>query len=229
MWLRAGSETRHGDTFRARGDPRAERLPSTLWRHTGSMLAGGHCPSCRLLRPNPKRRRHYAAACGRAPLLLYQDCEATLSPRRCMAILSPDLLGCVLATACYRMACEAIEVRRGVYILLVIFLVQLSGLRTLCVPNHWSSHPCCPMSTNTTPPSSSSLPPCCVNFLLNYQGSITETQNAGHSSEYTAQLEEISHPSAAPLVATSAPVRQHLLTSISPPLSPLSQSCRLLI
>jgi len=132
-------------------------------------------------------------------------------------------------SVCYTMTCEAIEVRRGVYILLVVFLVQLSGLRTLCVPSHCSSHPCCPMSTNTTPPSSSSLPPCCVNFLLDYHGSITETQNAGHSSEYTGQLGEISHPSAVPLVSAGAPVRQHLLPSISPPLSPLSQSCRLLI
>jgi hypothetical protein len=146
-----------------------------------------------------------------------------------IVILSSDFFGCVLAPVCYRMAREAIEVRRGVYILLVVFLVQLSGLRTLCVPSHCSSHPCCPMSTNTTPPSSSSLPACCLNFLLNYQGSITETQNAGHPSEYTGQLGEISHPSAVPLVSTSAPVRQHILPSISPPLSPLSQSCLLLI
>ena len=143
--------------------------------------------------------------------------------------LSSDFLGCVLAPACSRITSEAIEVRRRVYILLVVSLVQLSGLRTLCVLSHCNSHTCCPMSTKTTPPTSSSLPACCLNFLLNYQGSITEAQNAGHSSEYTAQLGEFSHPSAAPLVATSAPVRQHMLPSISPPLSPLSQSCLLLI
>ncbi len=131
--------------------------------------------------------------------------------------------------ACFRMTGEAIDVRRCVCLLLTVFVVQLSGLRTLCVPSHSSSHPCCPMSTNTTPPSSSSLPACCVNFLLNYQGSLTETQSAGDSSGYTAQLGEMSHPSAAPRVATSAPVRQHMLPSVSPPLSPLSQSCLLLI
>jgi hypothetical protein len=119
--------------------------------------------------------------------------------------------------------------RRGAYLLLVVFQVQLTGLRALCVPSHSQSHACCPMSTKTTPPSSSSRPACCLNFLLNYQGSIGETQNAGHSSEYTAQLGEISHPSAAPLVASGIPVRQRTLPSISPPLSPLSQSCLLLI
>ena len=119
--------------------------------------------------------------------------------------------------------------RRGACLLLVVFLVQLTGLRALCVPSRSRSHACCPMSTKTTPPSSSSLPACCLNFLLNYQGSITEAQNAGHSSEYAAELGEVSHSSAAPLVATSAPVRRHMLPSISPPLSPLSQSCLLLI
>ena len=36
-------------------------------------------------------------------------------------------------------------------------------------------------------------------FLLNYQGSIGETQNAGHPSEYTARLGEVPHTSAVPL------------------------------
>jgi hypothetical protein len=119
--------------------------------------------------------------------------------------------------------------RRSAYLLLVALLVQLTGLRALCVPSHPQSHACCPMSTKTKTPSSSSLPACCVNSLLNFQGSITETQNAGRSSEYTAQSGEISHPSAAPLVAISAPVRHHVLPSIFPPRSPLSQSCLLLI
>jgi len=44
MWLRAGSETRHGDTFRARDDPRAERLHSTLRRCLGSIPASPVLP-----------------------------------------------------------------------------------------------------------------------------------------------------------------------------------------
>ena len=45
------------------------------------------------------------------------------------------------------MMCEAIEVRRGVYILLAVFLVQLSGLRALCVPSHRQTHACCPINS----------------------------------------------------------------------------------
>jgi hypothetical protein len=120
-------------------------------------------------------------------------------------------------------------VRRGVYLLLTVFLVQLSGLTALCVPSHPKSHACCPMSTKTTPLSSSSLPDCCKISILNYQGSVAEIRNTDRPSEYTAQSAVVSIPSVAPLVALDKPMRQRILPSISPPLSPLSQSCLLLI
>jgi hypothetical protein len=124
---------------------------------------------------------------------------------------------------------EAIKVRRAVYLLLAIFVVQLSGLRAVCVPTHRETHACCPTGTGTTPPSSSSVPDCCVSSLLNYQGSITETRNINRPSECTAQSGAVSIPSAEPLVAIIAPALQQVLHPISPPLSPLSQSCLLLI
>ena len=119
--------------------------------------------------------------------------------------------------------------RRYVYILLAVFLVQLSGLSALCLPSHRQTHACCPISTATTVPSSSSVPDCCISSLLNYQGSITETRNSDRPSEYTAQSAAMSIPSTAPLVAISTTTRQLYLPSISPPRSPLSQTCLLLI
>jgi hypothetical protein len=130
---------------------------------------------------------------------------------------------------CYRMRCEAIEVRRGVYLLLTVFLVQLSGLRALCVPSQRQTHACCPIPTKTTPPSSSSVPDCCLTSILNYQGSITETRKSVGQSELTAQSATVSVPSVLPLVAINTSVRQRVLPSISPPRSPLAQSCLLLI
>ena len=183
----------------------------------------------RLPRPNPKQCRHYAAACGSAPLLPYQDFEAMLSARRCMAFCPGTFCIAFWHQDCYTIECEAIEVRRCVYVLQAVLLVQLSGLRLLCVPSHCQTHACCPMSTKTTTPSSSSLPACCINSILNYQGSITETRSSDRSSESTAQSGIVSIPSVVPLVAISTPVRQLVLPSISPPLSPLSQSCQLLI
>ena len=130
--------------------------------------------------------------------------------------------------ACYKMTCEAMDVRRGVYLLLTVFLVQVSGLSTLCVPSRRQTHACCPMGAKTTLPNSSSLPDCCKRSLLNYQGSITEARNTNRPSDYTAQTAAISVPSAAPLVAIT-PMRQIAVPSASPPLSPLLQSCLLLI
>ena len=147
-----------------------------------------------------------------------------------MAILSPDFIGlrsgALLAIVT---TCEAIEVRGGVYLLLTVFLVQLSGLRLLCVPNHRQTHACCPISAKTTLPSSSSLPDCCLSSILNYQGSITETRSSDRPSEYKTQSGAVSIVSAVPLVALTTSARQRVLPSISPPRSPLSQSCLLLI
>lgn len=130
---------------------------------------------------------------------------------------------------CDTMKCEVMGVRRGVYLLLTVFVVQLSGLRALCVPRHGQAHACCPTSTKTTLPSSSSLPDCCIASILNFQGSITEIRNPDRPSELTARNGMASAPMAVPMVAITSPVRQPALPSSSPPRSPLSQSCLLLI
>ena len=119
--------------------------------------------------------------------------------------------------------------RRGAYILLVVLLVQLSGLRALCSPGRRQSHACCPTGTKTTLPSSSPLPDCCISSILNFQGSITETRSPVRPSEYTAHSAVASVPSAVHFIAIHTPVEQVALPTTSPPLNPLSQSCLLLI
>jgi hypothetical protein len=122
-----------------------------------------------------------------------------------------------------------LEVRRGVYLLLAVFVVQLSGLRGVCAPQSRQMHGCCPSDAKTTPSRSSSLPDCCLASILNFQVSITEARQGDRPSEYTAQPATVFVASAAPLIAISTPVRFHVLPTSSPPLSPLSQSCVLLI
>jgi len=119
--------------------------------------------------------------------------------------------------------------RRAVYFLLVVSLVQLSGLTTVCMPCLRQTHPCCPMPDKTSLPNSSSLPECCVSYILNCQGSITEARDIRTPSEYTAQSAAGQVSSAVPFVATNRSALQHVSLPISPPLSPLSQSCLLLI
>jgi hypothetical protein len=143
--------------------------------------------------------------------------------------LSQDFLACILTPCLLRITYEGLEVRRSVYLLLVVSLVHLSGLRVLCVPRHGQAHPCCPTPAKTTLPSSSPLPDCCLSCILTCQGSVTETRNTDGPSEYAAQSAALCVRSAVPFVAINTSVRQLVSPSISPPLSPLSQSCLLLI
>jgi len=143
--------------------------------------------------------------------------------------LSQDFLACTLTPCLRRITYEGLEVRRNVYLLLVVSLVQLSGLRVLCVPRQGQAHPCCPMPAKTTLPSSSPFPDCCVSCILNCEGSVTEARDTDRPSEYTAQSAAVSARLAVPFVAINTSVRQLVSPSISPPLSPLSQSCLLLI
>lgn len=121
------------------------------------------------------------------------------------------------------------EMRRSSYLLLAVLLVQLTGLRALCAPRRPMAHGCCPESTATTPPSPSTLPDCCLASLLNYQGSISETPTCDHSQEVTVQSLLVSAPAAARVIPTANLTARSSLPSVSPPLSPLSQSCLLLI
>jgi len=139
------------------------------------------------------------------------------------------LFGCMRHPACYTVMSGALEMRRAVYFLLVVSLVQLSGLTAVCVPCQSQTHPCCPMPDKTSLPNSSSLPDCCVNYVLNCQASITEARDTHSPSEYTAQSAAAQVCSVVPFVAINRSVLQHVSLPISPPLSPLSQSCLLLI
>ena len=131
--------------------------------------------------------------------------------------------------ACFIIACEVIEVRRGVYVFLVVFLVQLSGLRALCAPSPGQTHDCCPKSTNTTLPSPFSLPDCCVISLLNCQGSISEAPVIEGLSECSGRSAAVLVPSSAVLVTVNRATPQLAMPFVSPPLSPHCQTCLLRI
>jgi hypothetical protein len=123
------------------------------------------------------------------------------------------------------------EVKRWVYPLLAVSLLQLSGLRALCLPSPGCVHPscCCPACEKHTPPNRSSLPDCCLVSFLNYQGSITEVQTPHHGSELTAVLGWVSMPSTVAPDISDVESRQGAMPTVSPPFSPLLQTCLLLI
>jgi len=119
--------------------------------------------------------------------------------------------------------------RRLVYLLLAVCLVQLSGLTTVCAPCRTQTHPCCPMPEKARLPNSSSLPTCCLSYILNCQGSITEAGKTHFATEYTAQSAAVRVASALPSIEFNRALPKYVSAPISPPLSPLSQSCLLLI
>ena len=119
--------------------------------------------------------------------------------------------------------------RRSVYILLAVFLVQVSGLRVLCAPSRTHTENCCPDCGKSSPPRSASLPECCIGSILYDQGSVTETPNSSDSPETAAHFAITPASPLAVWAAIYTPLRQSVLPSVSPPLSPLAQSCLLLI
>jgi hypothetical protein len=126
-------------------------------------------------------------------------------------------------------ASEVEKVRRFVYLLLAVFLVQLSGLRAACAPASHQTHACCPAGGKTTRQNSSPLPDCCISSILNCQGSIAEARNFDGPSAVTFHAGIAQVPSDVPLIAITAEARQQVLPPISSHRSPLSQSCLLLI
>ena len=118
--------------------------------------------------------------------------------------------------------------RLGVWAWVAILLVQLSGLRALCVSGQRQTHPCCPVSGEKAP--SSSVPECCLAALVNCQGLISEAPGTYNSNtQRTAQPLAAPQLSPALVLAITRPTPKISLPSVSPPLSPLSQSCLLLI
>jgi hypothetical protein len=121
------------------------------------------------------------------------------------------------------------KLQRWAYPVVAVFLFQLLGLRALCVPAPGRCHACCPSGEKDTLPNRSSLPDCCLTCLLNHQGSIAEVQSSGRHSELPVQVGSVLMSSTVPPDISHVPVRQVALPTVSPPLSPLLQTCLLLI
>ena len=122
---------------------------------------------------------------------------------------------------------EAERLKRFTYLLLVVVLTQFLGLKGLCAPASRASHDCCPPVQEKS--SSSPLPDCCVATAARDQGGVAQTRAESESVSTDLKGEDnvlpgLVPPALAPrrgLVAYSHPV--------SPPISPLLQTCLLLI
>lgn len=139
-------------------------------------------------------------------------------------------VGACLST-CREIYClvEAERLKRFAYILLVVVLAQFLGLKGLCAPASQPTHDCCPPSQQKPAESSSPLPDCCVATAARDQGGVAETRTGNQSVSKTFPIEERTLPGLLP--PPPSPLRGWVALShpISPPMSPLLQTCLLLI
>jgi hypothetical protein len=119
--------------------------------------------------------------------------------------------------------------RRLTYILLGVLLLQFSGLRELCFSRPCPSHDCCPAPKGKSLPGRSAVPECCLAMALTLQGSVAEVTRG---TDHAITLQPIETNRATDLIPPLVERRPERLTSSGltlPPLTPLLQTCLLLI
>jgi len=124
---------------------------------------------------------------------------------------------------------EAERLKRFTYILLVVVLAQFLGVKGLCAPASQPTHDCCPPGQQKPTQSSTPLPDCCIATAARDQGGVAETRTGNQS--VSAPIQVVKYRLARLAPPTHIPRRGWVSFShpISPPISPLLQTCLLLI
>ena len=117
--------------------------------------------------------------------------------------------------------------KRLTYILLAAVLVQFSGLRVWCTPCVAAVHDCCAPAKGS--PAQGPAPDCCQISTAIDPSAVAQPKAESKLASGFAQLDERVAPGCV-LLPIWTPVYSHALWHpVSPPLSPLLQTCLLLI
>ena len=119
--------------------------------------------------------------------------------------------------------------RRLTYVLLGVMLLQMSGLRELCFAPPRASHDCCPAPKSKSLPGPSSFPDCCLSMALTLQASVAEITSSTGLSVTLQPIETKPAIDVAPALVERQPERLTSSGLTLPPLTPLHQTCLLLI
>jgi hypothetical protein len=119
--------------------------------------------------------------------------------------------------------------RQVTYILVTAVLTHLSGLRACCAPPPGPSHGCCAPEKQGVPRRSVPVPDCCRVSPATDQTAAAQSEDGSDRASQVAQsAQHIVPVFVLPLVF--APANPDALSHpVSPPLSPLLQTCLLLI
>jgi hypothetical protein len=115
------------------------------------------------------------------------------------------------------------------YILLGVLLLEISGLREVCFSRPCVGHDCCPAPKGKSLPGRSAVPECCLAMALTLQSSVAEVTRG---AEYSVTIVPIETKHATDSIPPLVERRPERLTSSGltlPSLTPLLQSCLLLI
>jgi hypothetical protein len=121
-------------------------------------------------------------------------------------------------------------VKRLAVILFAVLVLQLTGLRGICSPPPQlpQDHDCCPAEGGAPAPSSQ-LPECCLVTSVRQHGAVVQKTAESADSVQT----HLPASGATPLAVRPATVHQGTVQTPrlepSPPISPLHQTCLLLI
>lgn len=116
------------------------------------------------------------------------------------------------------------------HVVLVALVIQLTGMLGICAPARASAeHDCCtPSEQNHSRTPQRTVPECCLVTAIQERRSTSQTQST--SEDATPKLQLTDRVSAQPPAYQPATIiRQRVNYPVSPPLSPLRQSCLLLI
>jgi len=123
------------------------------------------------------------------------------------------------------------SVKRFGHLVLVALVLQLTGVVRVCAPDQpMAAHDCCaPPDQKSSAPSASSVPECCFMSAVRERGSLAPAKVA---SEHVTQVSQATRQSPLPAIALSERSSAGLWRvshPVSPPISPLFQTCLLLI
>lgn len=121
-------------------------------------------------------------------------------------------------------------VKRLCHAVLIALVMQLTGIAGICAPARTSAeHDCCTPSEQNHPRTPQrAVPECCLVTAIQERRSTSQTQST--SEDVTPKLQLTDRVSAQPPVYRPFGIyHQNVTHPVSPPISPLRQSCLLLI
>lgn len=120
--------------------------------------------------------------------------------------------------------------KRLTHLVLLALVMQFSGMAGLCVPAQApAAHDCCTPSEQKVPARpQTTVPECCFVTAFHEQGSMGQTASTSQDATPDLQLAQRG-PVELTVAQTFRFGREVITHPVSPPLSPLKQSCLLLI